>query len=249
MPGKIVIDPRTDALLLVDVQDAFMSGGGLAVADAEAILPVIERLRPRFDLFWASVDRHPKGHVSLASSYTGYAPMSLLTIDEVLKWDAINKRIGRDAKFELDELRRYLKRVQVQVLWPDHALADSGEDELRPEIADLHQLKTVVKGMDPACDSYSAFNDNLKRPTGLAEDMESYGVKRVFLCGLAEDFCVGWSALDAVDAGFEAYVISDATRPVNTPPSGDDPGSVARIRQQFAEAGVTYVGSEDLSSF
>lgn len=250
MAHKILIDPKEDALLLVDVQDAFMpEKGGLPVTDGDAILPVIARVRPHFDLLFASVDKHPKGHVSLASSYDGLDAMTVLTHVAVNDWDAFSSKIASDAAFDLAQLKGYLARVGVQVLWPEHAVEDSGEDDLREELHDVKFAHTVIKGMDPACDSYSAFLDNLKRPTGLADEMRKRGVRRVFVCGLAEDFCVGWSALDSVNEGFETFVIRDATRPVDVPPMDGNPGTLDAIRDRFKEAGVKYVTSDQLSCF
>lgn len=250
MARKIRIDPKEDALLLVDVQDAFMPGkGGLPVTDGDMILPVIARLCPHFDLMFASVDRHPKGHVSLVSSYDGLDAMTVLTYDAVKDWDVFSSKVASDAAFDTAQLKGYLTKVGVQVLWPEHAVEGSGEDEIRKELRDIKLAHTVIKGMDPVCDSYSAFLDNLKRPTGLTEEMNASGVKRVFVCGLAEDFCVGWSALDAVDAGFETFVIKDATRPVDVPPMDGRPGSLDAIRTQLKDAGVTYVTSSLLSCF
>lgn len=250
MARKIRIDLKEDALLLVDVQDAFMpEKGGLPVTDGEAILPVIARLRPHFDLMFASVDRHPEGHVSLVSSYNGLGAMTVLTYDMVKDWDVFSSKVASDAAFDLAQLKGYLMKVGAQVLWPEHAVEGSGEDEIREELRDIAFRHIIIKGMDPACDSYSAFYDNRKRATGLAEVMRGRGVKRVFVCGLAEDFCVGWSALDAVFEGFETFVIKDATRPVGVPPMDGNLGSLETIRKQFKQAGVTYVTSDQLSCY
>lgn len=250
MAHNIRIDLKEDALLLVDVQDAFMPGkGGLPVTDGDMILPVIAWLHPHFDLMFASVDRHPKGHVSLVSSYNGLGAMTVLTYDMVKEWDVFSSKIVSDAAFDLAQLKGYLMRVRAQVLWPEHAVEGSGEDEIREELRDIAFRHIVIKGMDPACDSYSAFYDNRRRPTGLAEEMRANGVKRVFVCGLAEDFCVGWSALDAVTEGFETFIIKDATRPVGVPPMDGDPGSLEAIQKQFKDAGVKYVTSDRLSCY
>lgn len=250
MTQKILINLEEDALLLVDVQDAFMpEKGGLPVTDGDAILPVIARVRPHFDLLFASVDKHPKGHVSLVSSYDGLDAMTLLTYDEVKDWDETSSRIASSATFDLAQLKEYLAQVGVQVLWPEHAVEGSGEDDLREELGDIKFAHTIIKGTDPACDSYSAFLDNLTRATGLVQEMHRRGVKRVFVCGLAEDFCVGWTALDAALAGFETFVIRDATRPVDVPPMDGNPGSLEAIRKRFKDAGVLYVTSDQLSCY
>ena len=254
MSQKIEILP-TDALLHVDVQTTFMPGGGLAVKDGDKILPAVLALHTRFDLcalqqdhdaccrIYATLDQHPYGHISLASSYVGLPPY--MQLDERTVWGWTQKRhgIAPGALFDLHQLRKYLGEVKVQTLWPDHGIAGTAEADLHPRLyeAQGHFDFVLVKGYEATCDSYSGFRDNLKQTTGLADTMRDHGIERVFVDGLAFDFCVGWSALDAVAEGFaEVYVIEDATRSV------DLPGTVVKMRADLASAGVRLIRSTDI---
>jgi nicotinamidase/pyrazinamidase len=231
-----------DAVLDVDVQTTFMPGGGLPVAEGDLIIPVVKKVHGFFPAWrrYASLDRHPLGHISLASSYVGHPPGTMLTEEMVAGWTNGHRHLSERANFCVGDLDDYLAKVKSQILWPDHAIAGTTEAELHPELADADHRVVVVKGTDPRCDSYSAFRDNLRRPTGLADAMREHGVKRLFLTGLAFDFCVGWTALDAADEGFEALVIEDATRPVNLP------GSVDKMRADLAAKGVKIISSAQL---
>ena len=243
---SVRIDRSTDASLDVDVQTTFMPAhdgfrdGGLAVAGGHEILPVVRATWGLFAKKFATCDRHPLGHVSLASSYLDcYAPGSRLTADIVRTWEA-GSRLVSMMRIELHALIAYLEAVGGQILWPDHAIAGTPEGELHPHLASGEYRHVQVKGMDPLCDSYSGFRDNLKRPTGLADVLKREGVRRVFLRGLAFDFCVGWTALDAVAEGFEAFIIDDATRSV------DMPGTVEKMRRDLVAAGVKLLHSSQL---
>ena len=145
-----------------------------------------------------------------------------------------------------DELVTYIDAVEMQVLWPDHAVGGSGEELLAPALLNLKLAGTIIKGTDPLCDSYSAFLDNLKRPTGLEKMLRDAGVTRVFSAGLAEDFCVGFTAIDAANLGFESYVVKNGTRPVDMPFPGNTT-SLKVIRSGFAKAGVQYVDSSEVT--
>ena len=240
------IRPFKDVLIDVDIQPTFMPGGGLPVAGGDAILPVVKKVHAHFDRGrrYLTLDRHPRGHVSLASSYVGLAPYATLDAATIADWNEEFHGISGGAKFTFAQLRAYLAEVGSQTLWPDHAVIGSGEDVLHRDIDPLAYRYAQIKGTDPLCDSYSGFRDNLRRPTGLAARLrlELPDVARVFLTGLAYDFCVGWTALDAVEEGFEAVVIKDATRPV------DLPGSVVAIEKKFAAKGVRVIQSSDLRS-
>ncbi|MEY4744640.1 MAG: hypothetical protein RL272_585 [Candidatus Parcubacteria bacterium] len=254
MSQKIEILP-TDALLHVDVQTTFMPGGGLAVKDGDGILPAVLALHAHFDLvalqqehdlhsrIYATLDQHPWGHISLASSYVGVPPYTQLDEKTAWRWTEKKHGIAPHARFDLAELRKYLGQVKAQTLWPDHGIAGTAEADIHPALyaAQGHFDFVLVKGYEPACDSYSGFRDNLKRTTGLADTMREHGVERIFIDGLAFDFCVGWSALDAVAEGFaEVCVIEDATRSV------DLPGTVAKMRADLAAAGVRLIRSTDI---
>lgn len=205
------------ALLLVDIQYDFLPGGALAVAGGDQILaPVRELLaRGHFDVAVATQDWHPAGHVSFASSHPGHAVMELVEVH------------GHE-----------------QRLWPDHCVAGSRGAELHEEIPWERVEAVIRKGTDPGSDSYSGFRNNWdaagQRPyTGLAGYLRERGVDRVYLCGLARDYCVKWSAEDAAAAGFQPVFLWDLTRAV-------DPSSDATVRQELERAGVQVVDSTEL---
>lgn len=205
-------------LLLVDVQPDFLPGGALPVEDGDAILRPIRELveRDLFDLCVATQDWHPPGHVSFASSHEGHEPGDVIEL------------YGHD-----------------QVLWPDHCVQGTGGAELHPQLPWTAVSAVIRKGTDPRSDSYSGFRNNWnpdgERPsTGLAGYLRERGVEDVFLCGLARDYCVKWSAEDAADEGFDATFLWDLTRSVD--PSGDD-----AVRRDLEEAGVEVVDSAELA--
>ena len=231
------VDPNTDALLAVDVQPTFMPGGGLAVTGGDQVVRPIAELATCFPAKRriATRDLHPPGHVSLASSYCGCASYSLLTLDDARAKCGCAARLAPQARFTRSELAAYLSQVGQQVLWPDHGLPGTDESELHPYLARSGLFPFVFpKGLDPACDSYSAFSDNLKRPTHLADYLRALGVKRVFIAGLAYDYCVGFTALDAVQEGFQAVVVMAATRSVA-------PDSELAMTKRLIQAGVALM--------
>ncbi len=202
--------PKDDDLLLViDVQNDFCSGGALAVPDGEAVVPVINELAGRFGHVVLTQDWHPGGHLSFASSHAGRQP------------------------FETTELD-----YGTQVLWPDHCVQGTAGAAFHADLA-LPQAELVLrKGFRPAIDSYSAFFENDQTtPTGLGGYLRERGLGRVFLCGLATDFCVQFSALDARRLGFETVLVEDACRAI------DLEGSLAAARTKMAEAGVVTATS------
>ncbi|WP_075217141.1 bifunctional nicotinamidase/pyrazinamidase [Mongoliimonas terrestris] len=194
----------TDALIVVDVQTDFCPGGALAVADGDAVVPVINRLAGHFRNVILTQDWHPAGHASFASSHAGMAP------------------------FQTTEMP-----YGTQVLWPDHCVQGTPGAALHPDLSIPHAQLIIRKGYHPAVDSYSAFQEaDRSTHTGLAGYLRERGIARVFVVGLATDYCVGWTALDARTAGFDATVIEDATRGI-----GLD-GSMARAWEAMAAAGV-----------
>jgi nicotinamidase/pyrazinamidase len=199
-----------DALIVVDVQNDFCPGGALAVADGDAVIPVILQIAPRFEHIVLTEDWHPPGHCSFASSYPGKKAGDLVTVD------------GRE-----------------QRLWPDHCVEGTRGAELHPALR-LDRAELILrKGFRKEIDSYSAFFENDRAtPTGLAGYCRERGLTRMFFAGLAYDFCVGYSALDARKAGFEAVVIRDACREI------DVAGSVAEMEREFDRAGVWVTQSE-----
>lgn len=203
-----------DALIVVDVQNDFCPGGALAVPDGDGVIPVIHRIAPRLEHIVLTQDWHPNLHCSFASRWPGKKPLEVVELAG-------------------DEQR----------LWPDHCVQGTRGAEIHPGLR-LERAELIVrKGFRPDVDSYSAFFENDHRtPTGLAGYCRERGLERLFFVGLAYDFCVGFSALDARARGFEAVVIRDACRAI------DVAGSVAKMEVEFARAGVKVVGSENSGS-
>lgn len=216
----IAIDSRADILAVIDVQPTFMPGGELPVSDADAVVPIINGLLSTvFSHGCATQDWHPPGHASFASAHPGR-----------LAYDTIAMPYGS------------------QVLWPDHALQGSRNAALHAGLLQ-HRLETVVrKGFHPDIDSYSAFFENDRvTPTGLDGWLRQRGFRRLFFAGLATDFCVAWSAEDAVRLGYEAVVIEDACRGIGlADPAGGT--SVDAAKRRLRAAGVGFVASGQLSS-
>ena len=178
----------TDALLVIDAQNDFCEGGALAVQGGAGIMPLINRLVERFDTVIATQDWHTPDQISFASNHEGATPFTEIEV-----------------------------AYGPQMLWPDHCLQGSSGADFHPDIAPAVQkaLAVVRKGYNPAVDSYSGFFENDHRTlTGLAGLLRDRGASRVFLCGLAYDYCVRFTAEDAVLEGFEAVVIEDACRAI-----------------------------------
>ena len=175
------------ALLLIDIQNDFVPGGRLAVPDGDAVIPLVNALRPHFELVVASQDWHPAGHQSFASSHAGRAPFDQIDLHGL-----------------------------PQTLWPDHCVQETPGAALHPAL-DTRRVEAIFrKGMVPEIDSYSAFYDNgHRKATGLAAYLRGRGATAVYLVGLAGDYCVYYSALDAVAEGFATHIITDATRPIS----------------------------------
>lgn len=215
----IRIDPETDVLGLIDVQPTFMPGGELPVPDGEAVVAPCRRLAGTvFRHAFATQDWHPPGHVSFASSH-GAAPFSTTTLP-----------------------------YGEQVLWPDHALIGSPGAALHPDLG-LDRVDAIFrKGFRPEIDSYSAFRDNDRTSTtGLGGWLKDRGFRRVVLCGLALDFCVMWSALDARDLGYEVFVVTDACRAIAAPlPEGGTTMDQARLAME--RAGVRLCGQDQFAA-
>lgn len=211
MPA-IEIDRTSDALLLVDLQNDFCSGGALAVPDGEGVVSLANRLQPLFSIVGATQDWHPPGHRSFASSHPGKHP-----------FETVSLAYGE------------------QVLWPDHCVQDSHGAAFHAAL-NLRQVQVVVrKGFRAAVDSYSTFFENDRRtPTGLSGYLRDRGVKRLMLAGLAYDFCVFYSAIDARRLGFSVVVIEDATRAI------DLDGSRAAATAAMREAGVRLAVSGEI---
>ena len=203
---------------LIDVQPTFMPGGELPVADGAAVVPAINRLLARhFSHAFATQDWHPAGHLSFASAHTGRQP-----------FETIEMPYG------------------PQVLWPDHALQRSANAAIHAAL-DLAKVEIIVrKGYHRAIDSYSAFFENDRRTaTGLDGWLRQRGFRRIFLAGLATDFCVAWSAEDARRLGYEVFVIEDACRGIGIP---TDAGrtTIDEARARLLELGVRLIRGDDL---
>jgi nicotinamidase/pyrazinamidase len=200
-------------LIVVDVQNDFMPGGALAVPQGDAVVPAINRVAAKFEWIVATQDWHPHGHASFASSHPGRKP------------------------FETTRLA-----YGEQVLWPDHCVQGTEGAALHRELAIPRAQLVVRKGYHPGVDSYSAFLEADRRTsTGLAAWLRELGIRRLWFCGLATDFCVAWSALDAQAAGFEATVIEDACRAI------DLDGSLDRAWQQLQGAGAGRARSDGVT--
>jgi len=200
----------SDALVIIDPQLDFCPGGRLAVADGDAVMAPIAALAQRFAHVIVTQDWHPAGHSSFASSHPGQQPFATVAMP-----------------------------YGEQVLWPDHCIQRSAGADFHPAIADAVARADLIvrKGTNPAVDSYSAFfeNDHVTR-TGLAGALRDRGVTCCVFVGLAYDFCVAWSALDALAEGFEAVVLKEHTRAIALPLAHGTTADAAE--QRFATAGV-----------
>jgi nicotinamidase/pyrazinamidase len=208
------ITPRPDDLLLVvDLQYDFLPGGSLAVTGGDEIIIPINRLGRRFDNVAMTQDWHPPGHISFASSHPGSQP-----------FDVIGLPYG------------------PQVLWPDHCVWDTHGAQFARDIELPHSQLTIRKGYHEVIDSYSGFEEaDRKTKTGLEGYLQERGIRRLFVAGLATDFCVAWTALDARAAGFETYVIDDACRAIDTG------GSLAQAWADMNAAGVNRIVAGEIA--
>lgn len=200
-----------DALLVIDVQKDFLPNGSLAVPQGDEVIPVINRLGKRFSEIAVTQDWHPAGHISFASTHGKQAFQ-----------DTVQANYG------------------TQALWPDHTIQESAGAELASDLELPHAGLILRKGFRCDIDSYSAFLENdHTTSTGLAGYFRDKGVTDLYLCGLAWDYCVGFSALDGKQFGFNITVITDAVR-------GIDPQSMAEMSQRWSEAGVLTITSGSL---
>lgn len=208
--GKITPGAR-DVFIIIDVQNCFVPGGSLAVKEGDQIVPLVNRIARSFPHVVMTQDWHTPHHISFASSHPGKKP------------------------FETTDLP-----YGTQVLWPDHCVQGTAGAELVRGLDVPHAELIIRKGYRDKVDSYSAFNEADRKPTGLAAYLRERGLKRVFLAGLATDFCVAWSAVDARKDGFDTYVIEDACRGI------DANGSLAKAWDDMKKAGVHRIQSTDL---
>lgn len=209
--ATVDVGPR-DLLLVIDVQNDFCTGGALAVPEGEAVVAVANRLMPRLPLVVLTQDWHPEGHASFASSHAGKKPFETIELD-----------------------------YGEQVLWPDHCVQGTEGAAFHADLEVDRAALIVRKGYDPAIDSYSALYENDKRtPTGLAGWLREREAGTLFLVGLATDFCVGYSGLDARKAGFDVKIVEDGVRGI------DLDGSVEATWKELEKAGAERVAEADL---
>lgn len=202
-----------DALILVDIQNDFLPGGSLAVPDGDKVIPVVNQLQPLFDLVVFTQDWHPPHHGSFAANYPGRK------VGEVIDLNGIE-----------------------QILWPIHCVQGTHGAEFARDLTARGSGKIIYKGTDSNIDSYSAFFDNGHlKSTGLSDYLKQKGITEVYLAGLATDYCVRFSALDAVNEGFGTFVVEDGCRGVEL-----TPGDVERAVNEMQERGVVIVRSRDI---
>ena len=202
----------TAALIVVDIQNDFLPGGALAVPRGDETVAIANRLMPLFPTVVLTADWHPADHSSFASQHAGKSP-----------YDVVPMPYGS------------------QVLWPDHCVAGTSGADFAAGLETVRAHAVIRKGTDKNCDSYSGFlAADRKTPTGLAGYLKSRGVTTVFVCGLATDFCVAWTAQDAAVAGFKTYLIEDASRAI------DAGGSLAAAMAGLKTAGVGVIEKKDV---
>jgi nicotinamidase/pyrazinamidase len=202
-----------DILIVTDVQNDFCPGGALAVSGGDLVVPVINGIIDSFHRIVATQDWHPKHHSSFASNHPGKKPFDQIDLGGV-----------------------------VQTLWPDHCVAGTAGAAFHPGLNPDRFDIIVRKGTNPAVDSYSAFLENDKKiRTGLDGYLKSIGAGRVFFCGLATDYCVFYSAMDAASFGFDTLVILDACRGIDVPENNID-RSIAEMKKN----GIRIIASKDL---
>ncbi len=199
------------ALLLIDIQNDFLPNGALAVTDGNLIVPVANKIQDLFYLVVATQDWHPMNHGSFASNHPGRNPFEKTTL------------AGLD-----------------QILWPNHCVQGHEGSEFAIELQ-MNRVEAIFrKGTNPEIDSYSGFFDNgKKKATGMGDYLKGRGVQQVYLAGLAADFCVGFTALDALELGFETYLIEDATRPI-------DPKGWDKMKKDIQNQGGVFVNSAQI---
>lgn len=201
------------AIILVDIQNDFLPDGALAVNDGDKIIPIVNKLTPTFDLVVMTQDFHPANHGSFAANHPGLRPYDVVKLG------------GLD-----------------QVLWPTHCVQGTPGAEFSKDLDIRNVDRIFEKGTDPTIDSYSGFFDNgRKKATGLGDYLQDKGVSEVFVCGLATDYCVKFTALDALSLGFKTTLIEDASRGVDL-----NPGDVRKAVEEMKSAGVKVVQSKDI---
>lgn len=202
------------ALIMVDLQNDFCEGGSLAVPQGDDLIPIANQLQPYFDVVIATQDWHPRDHTSFAANHPGYKIGDGIIVDNHI----------------------------FQILWPDHCVQNSKGAEFHPDLNIQNVDKIFHKGIDKKIDSYSAFFDNAHlRSTGLSDYLRHQKIAEVYILGLATDYCVKYSSLDAVHLKFNVYVIEDACRGVEI-----NPGDTMRAFEEMKKAGVHLIQIKDI---
>jgi len=198
-------------LIIIDAQIDFMHGGSLEVTEGDKIIPVVNRIQDKFDLVIATQDWHPEDHVSFASNHENKKPF------DKIEWHGME-----------------------QILWPDHCVQGTKGADFHPDLA-IKKVEAVFrKGMDPGIDSYSGFYDNgHEKSTGLAGYLRERNAGELYFCGLAADVCVYFSIKDALQEGFSATLIEDATRAINA-------DEYERVRNEITEKGCKIINSSEI---
>jgi len=202
-----------NALIIVDVQNDFLPGGALPVQHGDQIVPLANKLQNRFELVVATQDWHPSNHGSFAANHPGKEPGDRVSLDGL-----------------------------EQILWPVHCVENTRGAEFSPALDTRRFSRVFQKGTDPKIDSYSAFFDNAhRRATGLGDYLKESSVTDVYLCGLALDYCVKYSALDARQLKFNTHVFVGACRGI-----GLEPGDLGKALEEMKESGATLLQSDEL---
>ncbi len=203
-----------NALIIVDLQNDFLPGGALAVPHGDEVIPVVKKLQRRFNLLLATQDWHPPNHGSFATNHPGKKPGDRIMLDGI-----------------------------EQILWPVHCVQNTHGADFAPSFDTSRIAHVFHKGIDPLIDSYSTFFDNAhRRRTGLGEYLKERSINDIYLLGLALDYCVKYSALDARQLGFNTHIILDGCRGI-----GLDPGDLDRAIDEMKRAGAILLQSHDLS--
>lgn len=203
------------ALILVDIQNDFLPGGALAVSEGDAVIPIANELARRFDLVVATQDWHPKNHGSFAANHEG------ASIGDVIELDGLS-----------------------QILWPVHCVQNTAGAELASALEPFRIKKVFPKGTDVNIDSYSGFFDNgHRKATGLGDYLKEQGVTDVSVCGLATDYCVKFTTLDALELGFATTLVEDASRGVNL-----NEGDVERAIVEMRDKGARVASSSGIKA-
>lgn len=207
-----MMQSERSVLIVVDVQNGFTPGGNLAVADADQIIPCINQLAQQFHNVVLTQDWHPHNHISFADNHPGKQAFETIALD-----------------------------YGSQVLWPSHCVQGTQDAELHPDLNIPTAQLIIRKGFHSDIDSYSAFKEaDQKTRTGLAAYLNERGIDTVYISGIATDFCVAWTAIDATELGFNTYVIEDATKAI------DLNGSLQQAWQQMLASGVKRILSRDI---